>query len=405
MSKQPADSAGIGLQDLKSNTGSESIEKVSLPASDYQYHDGQVLSRFQRLTNSFKRAGEHGRGGDVDAEGQPVAPRETKLKQTISSRHLFMISLGTGIGTGMLVGNGKALHNGGPAGLAIGYAIMGSCIYCMIQAAGEMAVSYSSLSGNFNAYPSMLIDPALGFSVAWVYCLQWLCVLPLELVTATITIKYWTTAVNPDVFVVIFYVLTVLVNLFGARGYAEAEFFFNTCKVLMITGFFILGIIVNCGGAGNDGYLGGKYWHDPGALYGTKPIHHFKGIIATMVTAAFAFGATEFIALTAAEQANPRRAIPSAAKKIVYRVLLIFLAPIILLGFLVPYNSDELMGSGGSATHASPYVIAIASHGVKVVPHFINAVILLSVLSVGNSAFYSSSRLLLSLSEQQNRWF
>ncbi|KAM3161418.1 General amino acid permease AGP1 [Lachancea thermotolerans] len=400
MSKQPADSAGIGLQDLKSNTGSESIEKVSLPASDYQYHDGQVLSRFQRLTNSFKRAGEHGRGGDVDAEGQPVAPRETKLKQTISSRHLFMISLGTGIGTGMLVGNGKALHNGGPAGLAIGYAIMGSCIYCMIQAAGEMAVSYSSLSGNFNAYPSMLIDPALGFSVAWVYCLQWLCVLPLELVTATITIKYWTTAVNPDVFVVIFYVLTVLVNLFGARGYAEAEFFFNTCKVLMITGFFILGIIVNCGGAGNDGYLGGKYWHDPGALYGTKPIHHFKGIIATMVTAAFAFGATEFIALTAAEQANPRRAIPSAAKKIVYRVLLIFLAPIILLGFLVPYNSDELMGSGGSATHASPYVIAIASHGVKVVPHFINAVILLSVLSVGNSAFYSSSRLLLSLSEQ-----
>ena len=168
----------------------------------------------------------------------------------------------------------------------------------------------------------------------------------------------------------------------------------------MIIGFFILGIIVNCGGAGNDGYIGGRYWNNPGAFYGTKPIHHFKGIISTMVTAAFAFGATEFIALTAAEQANPRRAIPSAAKKVVYRILLIFLAPIVLIGFLVPHNSPELMGSGSSATHASPYVIAVASHGVRVVPHFINAVILLSVLSVGNSAFYSSSRLLLALADQ-----
>ena len=259
---------------------------------------------------------------------------------------------------------------------------------------------YTSLSGGFNAYPSLLIDPALGFSVAWVYCLQWLCVMPLELVTASITIKYWTTSVNPDIFVAIFYVLTIAINVFGARGYAEAEFFFNTCKVLMITGFFILGIIVNCGGAGNDGYIGGKYWNDPGSFSGDKPIDHFKGVVSTLVTAAFAFGATEFIALTAAEQANPRKSIPSAAKKILYRILVLYVGSIILIGFLVPHNSEELMGSGGSATHASPYVIAIASHGVKVVPHLINAVILLSVISMGNSAFYSSSRLLLTLAEQ-----
>ncbi|SCU95640.1 LAFA_0G01398g1_1 [Lachancea sp. 'fantastica'] len=381
-------------------TAVESEEKTSLPETQYEFQNSQPKTTFQRFKNSFKKADELGNASDKEYGPETDQPPQTNLKKTIKSRHVVMISLGTGIGTGMLVGNGKALHSGGPAGLAIGYAIMGSCLYCIIQAAGELAVVYSSLSGNFNAYPSILVEKGFGFSVAWVYCLQWLCVFPLELVTASITIKYWTTSVNPDIFVAIFYVLIILVNLFGARGYAEAEFFFNTCKVLMITGFFILGIIVNCGGAGTSGYIGAKYWHNPGSFYGTKPIHHFKGIIATMVTAAFAFGATEFIALTAAEQSNPRRAIPSAAKKVLYRIVLIFLVPIILVGFLVPFNSDELMGSGSSATHASPYVIAISSHGVRVVPHFINAVILLSVLSVGNSAFYSSSRLLLSLSSQ-----
>lgn len=344
--------------------------------------------------NGYKKSGSCDSGDDV------VSTHKEKLKKSIKPRHVVMISLGTGIGTGLLVGNAKALNNAGPAGLLIGFAIMGTCIYCIVQAAGEMAVTYSNLVGGFNAYPSMFVSPAFGFSVAWVYLLQWLCVCPLELVTASMTIQYWTTSVNSDVFVVIFYVLIITINVFGARGYAEAEFFFNCCKVLMITGFFILGIIINCGGAGNDGYIGAKYWHDPGAFRGKNDIDRFKGVVATFVNAAFAFGGTEFIALTASEQSNPRKSIPSAAKKVLYRIVCIFLGSIAMVGFLVPYNSPQLMGSGSSSTKASPYVIAIASHGVRVAPQFVNAVIMLSVLSVGNSAFYSSSRLLLSLSQQ-----
>ncbi|KAL3234268.1 High-affinity glutamine permease [Nakaseomyces bracarensis] len=359
------------------NGSSNSLDKTKEFVEDLEFQEEQVVTE----------KGEH---------------QNKELKQTIKPRHVIMISLGTGIGTGLLVGNAKALHNAGPAGLVTGYAIMGTCLYCIIQAAGELAVTYSSLNGGFNSYPSFLVEPAFGFSVAWVYCLQWLCVCPLELVTASITIKYWTTSVNSDIFVAIFYVLIIAINVFGARGYAEAEFFFNCCKILMMIGFFILGIIINTGGAGNGGYIGAKYWHTPGAFRGDKPIDHFKGVMATMVTAAFAFGATEFIALTAAEQSNPRKAIPSAAKKVLYRIICIFLGSITLVGFLVPYDSDQLMGAGGSATKASPYVLAVSTHGVRVVPHFINAVILLSVLSVGNSAFYSSSRLLFSLAQQGN---
>lgn len=45
---------------------------------------------------------------------------EGKLKSTIKPRHVLMMSLGTGIGTGLLVGNATALGNAGPAGLVIG---------------------------------------------------------------------------------------------------------------------------------------------------------------------------------------------------------------------------------------------------------------------------------------------
>ncbi|CCF58060.1 hypothetical protein KAFR_0D04120 [Kazachstania africana CBS 2517] len=394
--------------------------------SDFEYNGKKkILPSFnikqphlRKLIDSFRRAEDIDAPTNRDIENEltttlsplsatkdpQFAPhaeeKDDHLQKTIKPRHVLLMSLGTGIGTGLLVGNGSALHKAGPGGLVIGYAIMGSCLYCIIQACGEMAVAYSGLPGNFNAYPSFLVDEAFGFSVAWVYCLQWLCVMPLELVTASMTIQYWTTTVNADVFVVIFYVLIIFINVFGAKGYAEAEFFFNSCKVLMMAGFFILAIVINTGGAGNDGYIGAKYWHNPGAFRGDKSIDRFKDVMSTFTTAAFAFGASEFIAIGASEQSNPRRAIPSAAKTMIYRILFIFLTSITLVGFLVPYNSTELMGSGSAATKASPYVIAVASHGVRVVPHFINAVILLSVLSVANSAFYSSCRILYSLSQQ-----
>ncbi|QLG70129.1 hypothetical protein HG535_0A00680 [Zygotorulaspora mrakii] len=409
----------------KSGQPSQSPECDNTMTSESEYNYKNTKSSFfRRFVDSFRAAevastaeedlendlttcispgtlSDYKRSGTTTLKHGPTAKDGSEgLKKTIKPRHVVMISLGTGIGTGLLVGNAKSLNQAGPAGLLLGYGIMGTCIYCIIQAAGEMAVVYSNLGGGFNAYPSILVSPSFGFSVAWVYCLQWLCVCPLELVTASMTIQYWTTTVNSDVFVVIFYVLIIVINVFGARGYAEAEFFFNCCKILMMIGFFILGIIITAGGAGNDGYIGAEYWINPGAFRGEKAIDRFKGVMAVFVTAAFAFGGTEFIALTASEQSNPRKAIPSAAKKVLYRIICIFLGSIALLGFLVPYNSSELMGTGGSNTKASPYVIAIASHGVRVVPHFINAVILLSVLSVGNSAFYSSSRLLLSLAQQ-----
>ncbi|CCF57699.1 hypothetical protein KAFR_0D00520 [Kazachstania africana CBS 2517] len=387
-----------------------SVNKNVIVTNENQINEShsKLIENLKDFVDSFKKIDDNNNQYEIEKNeinniksDQFNDKLNNQLQKTIQPRHVIMISLGTGIGTGLLVGNGATLHNAGPAGLLIGYIIMASCIYCIIQACGEMAVNYLTLIGGFNNYPSFLVDTAWNFAVAWVYCIQWLCVCPLELVTASMTIKYWNEKVDPDVFVTIFYLLIIAINLFGgARGYAEAEFFFNLCKILMIAGFFILGIILICGGAGTSGYIGVSYWNNPGAFRGHTPGTRFKGIVSTLVTAAFSFGQTEFLAITASEQSNPRKAIPSAAKKVIYRALFIYVGSIIIVGFLVPYNSPELLGSKSSQTKASPYVIAVASHGIRIAPHFINAVILISVLSVANSSFYSSSRMLLTLAKQ-----
>ncbi|KAH3899578.1 related to General amino acid permease AGP1 [Saccharomycodes ludwigii] len=382
-------------ESIERNTDFKSSTKVEIESSEINANENIVPSSsksyFQRFIDSFKPAPESSDG---------IEGAEKNLKQSIKQRHVIFSCISSGVGTGLLVGTAKCLHSSGPAGVVIGFAIISSAIYCIIQSGCEMAVTYSKVMGGFNTYPAFLIDPAFAFAVAFVYLLQWsIAVVPLELVTASITVKFWNDKINSDAFVVIFYVFVISINMIGTKGFAEADFIFNVCKVLFMIGFYIMGIVITCGGAGNDGYIGAKYWHNPGAFAGNYKIDHFKGVVNTFVYAAFAFGTSELFCFTAAEQSNPRKAISSGSKQFIYRILIIFLGSLVIVGFLVPYDSDELMGASGSATHASPFVLAASLHGVKIVTHFINLVILFSVISVSNSSFYLGSRLIMTFSK------
>lgn len=61
--------------------------------------------------------------------------------------------------------------------------------------------------------------------------------LPLEIIAASITISYWNAELNKAIFVTIFLIATVGINMFGVKGYGEAEFVFAIIKVTAIIGF------------------------------------------------------------------------------------------------------------------------------------------------------------------------
>lgn len=83
-----------------------------------------------------------------------------------------------------------------------------------------------------------------------------------------------------------------------------------------------------------------------------------------------------------------------------WRITLFYIVSLTLVGLLVPYNEPRLLGATSIAdASASPFVIAIESAGTTVLPSIMNGVILVSVLSVGNSSVFGSSRTLAALAE------
>jgi yeast amino acid transporter len=128
----------------------------------------------------------------------------------------------------------------------------------------------------------------------------------------------------------------------------------------------------------------------------------FAGLCSVFVTAAFAFAGTELVGLAAAETANPRKSLPTAVKQVFWRILLFYIVSLTLIGLLVGYDNPRLLsGEASSDAKASPFVISIQEAGITGLPSVMNVVIMISVLSVGNSSIYGSSRTLAALAEQR----
>ena len=129
----------------------------------------------QRLVDSFKRdpnahatpKGVMGGDGKVfDVEGAAQATATSPLQRHLKGRHLQMIAIGGSIGTGLFVGSGNALSQGGPASLVISFVLTGIMLYCTVHALGEMAVLFP-VAGSFSAYSTRFLDPAWGFAMGW----------------------------------------------------------------------------------------------------------------------------------------------------------------------------------------------------------------------------------------------
>lgn len=361
-------------------------------ATDYSSSSIQVYSKSSNghskignFIDSFKRADQTETTSDLENGKEQI---NSPLEQNLKDRHIQMIAIAGCVGLGLFISQGSALATSGPGGLVISYSIIGLLLYFIVQSLGQLTSAFP-VQGNFLVYNVRFIDESWGFAMNWNYCFQWLVTLPLSLVSASLTIQFWGSSINSVVWVAVFYVIIVAINIFGVKGYGEAEFIFSLIKVVAIVGFCILAIIVVAGG-GQQGYIGGKFWHNPGTFS-----HGFKRVCSVFVNAAFSFAGTELCALAAAESKNPRRALTKAIKQVFWRIIIFYMLSTIMICFLVPYNDPKLLSNSSSS--ASPFVVAIQNSGIKVLPSIFNVVILIAVLSVANASVYASYRPLVSL--------
>ncbi|TFK18849.1 amino-acid permease inda1 [Coprinopsis marcescibilis] len=362
------------------------------------------LTRIGLTLESFKRApgttaGQVVNGANNVEDLEKVMADAPMLQQQMKPRHLQMIAVGGSIGTGLFVGSGKALADGGPAGILIAWLLIGIMLINVTQALGEMSILYP-VSGGFYTLAIRFLDPSFAFAMGWNYVFQWAIVLPLEITVAARTVSYWPEALNAMPlagWISIFWLVIFILSVFGTIGFAEEEFWSSCLKLLVVVMFIFIGIICICGGGPSDGayntYLGGRHWSDPGAF-----ASGFKGLLSVFVTAAFSFAGTELVGLAASETPNPRETMPTAVKGTFWRITVIYVTSLTIIGLLIPFNEPRLRSSDGGAA-ASPFVIALDMAKIAGLNHFINVTICISVLSIGLSCVYAGSRTLTALAE------
>lgn len=357
---------------------------------------------------------------DAELEKQVIPGTTVQLKRRLQSRHLQMIAIGMRkpfcliclvslliifhsggtIGTGLFIGSGSAIADAGPAGALIAYAFVGTLVYSVMIALGEMA-TYIPITGAFTAYATRFVDPSLGFAMGWIYWFSWAITYALELTASGLIIQYWRPDLNVGIFIGSFWVLITGINFLPVSFYGEFEFYFAMIKVITVIGFMIFAICIDAG-AGQHGYLGFHTWNNPGAfapyLVGDGALAKFVGFWSVLIQAGFSYQGTELVGIAAGECANPRKTVPAAIRKTFYRILFFFVLTIFFIGLLVPYTNDQLL-SGNTDASASPFVIAAKLAGVSTLPGLINAILLCVVLSAANSNVYSGSRIIVGLAE------
>ncbi|WP_164914475.1 amino acid permease [Aminipila luticellarii] len=318
-------------------------------------------------------------------------PEDSKLERKLKPRQMNMIAIGGAIGTGLFVATGSSISTAGPGGTMIAYAIIGISVYFMMTALGEMA-TYLPVAGAFELYSKKYVDPAFGFAMGWNY---WYCstmTIATELVASAIVMKFWFPDSASAMWSSIFIVLLLCLNLFSVSIFGESEFWFAGIKVVTIIIFLVVGVLMIFGVFSNDS-PGFSNWTDGEAPFVGGPF----GIFSILMVAGFSFVGVEATAIAAGECVNPEKNVPKAINSVFWRILIFYIGAIFVVATLISYTDPNLLSADVDNVAVSPFTIIFEKSGIAMAASLMNAVILTSILSCGNSTLYSASRLLYSM--------
>ncbi|WP_068783537.1 amino acid permease [Paenibacillus phocaensis] len=322
---------------------------------------------------------------------KPNNTANERLKPGLKARHMTMIALGGSIGTGLFLASGGAIASAGPGGALLAYAAVGIMVYFLMTSLGELA-TYLPDSGSFETYASRFVDPSLGFAMGWNFWYNWAITIAAELSAATLIIKYWFPHSPSLLWSVLFLALIVLLNVLSVKGYGESEYWFAMIKIVVVIVFLIVGVLMIFG------IMGGEAVGFSNFTAGDAPFHGgFFAILGVFMAAGFSFQGTEMVGVAAGESDNPREHVPRAIRQVFWRILVFYILSILVIGLLIPYTNPNLLQGGVEHIGVSPFTLVFEKAGLAFAASVMNAVILSSVLSAGNSGMYASSRVLYSL--------
>lgn len=330
----------------------------------------------------------------------------SQLSRGIKEWHVSLIALGGIIGSCYFLQLGATYASLGPGAVMITYGVAGLTIFGVMQAFAELLVNLPR-RGSFVSYAREFLGDTVAAGIGWAFWANWVCYIPSEaLATAIFTNNLLKDifGVEPDaahafLWGALALALLTAINLCRVGWFGHVESVMAIMKILAIALFVICGLCVWLGLAasgerpwgGAEGFIGTGVLLSGGgsAMEALFPNGGF--VMATlMIYTLVNYQGSEIVGLSAAETKNPEVTVPAACNKVAVRVILIYLAPILVLTLIMPYFEGSI--------EKSVFADALYRYGFAWGSRLFTAVTLIAAFSCANSGFYGTVRSLYGLS-------
>lgn len=307
------------------------------------------------------------------------------LQRRLLPRHISMMAMGGAIGTGIFQGSAETISLAGP-GVIFTYIFAGLLLLVVMGAIAEMAIAYPNT--NMKGFIQKAFGKRSSFIIGWMYCFMWLSVCVIEVVVAGSFLQYWLPSIPLWVLSLACTALIIGVNMMNVKNYGEFEFWFAGIKITMIILFIILGACILFGiiPSGGSNYLQNFTGH--GGFFPNGWMSIFSALLIVM----FSYGGSELIGLTVTEAKDAERILPKVIKSYIWRIILFFTLPILVICGLIPWNEIT--------DQSSPFVQVLSMSGFQGSAHIMNFILITAVLSAANSGIYGCTRMLHSLATE-----
>ncbi|KAJ7174150.1 general amino acid permease AGP2 [Mycena crocata] len=338
-------------------------------------------------------------------ESGDSSPRMDQTHRTLKDRHIQLISIGGTIGTVLFVQIGTALPVGGPGSLLIAFILWSTVVLAINNCLSEM-VTWIPISSPYVRFADRFVDEAFGMCSGFNLFFGIGLGIPFEITAFNLMLNFWTDKIPVVSVIVAMIVCYAALNLFAVRFYGESEFWLALGKVILIIGLLLFTFVVMVGGNPARDAFGFRNWNGskvPGAPFVPYvydgSLGRFLGLLSCLIQAAFTVSGPEYVAITAGEAAHPRQTLPRSFNSITTRLLVFFVVGALSVGILVPHTNPALLSTAAVRPGAgsSPYVIAMEHLHISGLAHAVNALVMLSIFSAGNSYVYTASRTLFGL--------
>lgn len=329
---------------------------------------------------------------------------ERTLSRGIRPWHVSLIALGGIIGSCYFLGLGLTFSEMGAGAVIIAYVIAGLVIFGVMQSFAELLVNLPR-RGSFVSYTRDFLGDTASAGIGWAFWVNWVVYIPSEALAVGVYMNYFVTLPfgNPvwSTFVwgIVALALLTAVNLYQVTWFGHIE------SVMAIIKIFAIIIFVACGILIWLGVLGGNLhpYTDGAGFIGSKILLGGEGSVASqlfpaggfiiityMIWTLVNFQGSEIVGLSAAETQDPAKNVPAACKKVAYRIIGIYIIPILVLTLIVPYFEAGL--------DETIFAYTLGVYGLKWAAGMFTVVVMIAAFSCANAGFYGTVRSMYGLS-------